>query len=461
MKITELRILPPLAIARLGSSPEPLDNYDVVVPAEHPLGYRRIEPAETFVVDPSTGEISTVVPGAIRFKDDAGRVRPVAPFLEVWAITGEGTLEPLTTTLLASVNRSPADVAWHVHVGNIKAFRRTRDPDDRIYAQLGPISDHAAHALLGQCGHFKPGKSLPFGAVRYVKPTDRFPEIRLRFTPAAGKVYGATAGDPNIVDDVYDASQGKWRGYVETDQTVAPALTAPSQTYAGDDDAQGNWVSRGYLDDECDGIVEVRLTMADDGGAARELAAFARIGAGPPSFAPDSFPVRSVADELEQALLGPEVGAQAPPLAVAEEILRRAFETVRLMNTAVLNGNAIFGQSGVARTMVLMDSYDFGRLFEPIAAPALVDNLALRALHQTVFTALRSGTAPWFASALREYTEVADMSDFARRKMPALMRGADGRLLALTRRQVDGVRKAASGEPSTDGTSAGGKTTDE
>jgi hypothetical protein len=288
--------------------------------------------------------------------------------------------------------------------------------------------------------------------VQYIKPTSQFPEVRFRFTPAAGRVYGATAGDPNIVDDVYDAVKGKWRGYVETDQTIAPELTAPSQTYAGDTDADGRWVSRGYLDDECDGIIEVRLTVSGEAGADRELSAFARVGAGPPSFAPDSFPVRSVADELEQALFGPDVEHADAPMDVAEEIVRRAFETVRLMNTAVLNGNAIFGRSGVARTMVLMDSYDFGRLFEPIAAPALVDNLALRALHQTVFTALRSGTAPWFVSALREYTEVADMSDMARRKMPALMRGADGRLLALTRRQVDGIRKAVSREAADAGT---------
>jgi hypothetical protein len=38
---------------------------------------------------------------------------------------------------------------------------------------------------------------------------------------------------------------------------------------------------------------------------------------------------------------------------------------------------------------------------------------------------------------------VGDLSNKGRRKMPALMRGADGRALALTRRQVDVIRKAA------------------
>ena len=48
--ITELRILPPLAIARLGSSPTPLDAYSLK-PSEDPLGYRRICPEETLVVE--------------------------------------------------------------------------------------------------------------------------------------------------------------------------------------------------------------------------------------------------------------------------------------------------------------------------------------------------------------------------------------------------------------------------
>jgi hypothetical protein len=44
---------------------------------------------------------------------------------------------------------------------------------------------------------------------------------------------------------------------------------------------------------------------------------------------------------------------------------------------------------------------------------------------------------------LREHDEVGDLTDAGRRKMPALMRGADARHLALTRRQVNKVRTAA------------------
>ncbi len=437
MSIHEIRILPPLAVARLGSSPLPLANYDVVVRPGDPLGYRHIVPAPTLAVDRASGEITAVeTPAEVRFKDDTGAIHPVAPFLELWARTSEEGLEPLTIALLAAEGLSPADVSWTVRVGNIKAFRRTGKEGDRIYAEAGPLSGHGVHPLLGHCANFKPGKTLPLGTVQYLKPTPRFPEIRLRFTPAEGKVYGPDPDDPNTVDDVYDATRGTWKGYIEP--SSGPLLTTPAQIFAGDAVGKDDWKSFGYLDDECDGLVEVHLTI---GG--HPLTAFARIGAGPPAFAPDSFPVRTVADELEQALLGPRVAAHDVPSAEAEEIVRRAFETVRLMNTAVMNGNVVDSQIDVASTMVRQDTGDFGRRFEPIMAPSLVDNLTLLNLHQSVFTALRSGTAPWFPDLLRRHDEIGDLSSVGRRKMPALMRGADGRYMALTRRQVDTVRKTA------------------
>ncbi|MCY1073209.1 hypothetical protein [Archangium lansingense] len=446
MTIKELRILPPLAIARLGEASEPLDNYELEVDPEDPLGYRRLRPAPTFRVDPVTGAISAFMPEEIRFKSPEGHIRPVAPFLEVWAVTSNDSLVPLTQELLAQNGLRPSDVKWEVRVGNIKPFRRTGDKNDKILASTGRFSDHDVHPLRGECRNFRTGKVLPLGSVRYIRPTDEFPEIRLRFTPAAGKVYGASEETPgsdgkptrdeNIADVIYDPKKGKWQGYAESS---GPTLTMPAQIYAGF--ARGDeQVSFGYLDDECDGLVHVQLKLK---GAAEPLKAFARIGAGPPAFAPDSFPVRTVADDLDQALNGTDASARDASLEAAEDIVRRAFETVRLMNTAVMNGNTVNGQVDVASTMVRQDTADTGRLFEPIMAPSLVDNLTIKALHQNVFTALRSGAAPWFSDVLRRHDEVGDLSNKGRRKMPALMRGADGRALTLTRRQVDIIRKAA------------------
>jgi hypothetical protein len=437
--IRELRILPPVAIGRFGSAPTPLDNYDAVVDPERPLGYRELRPMETLEVDVASGEIArTFVPERIAFTED-GRVRPVAPFLELWALTDGGELEPLTTALLEAEGAAPADVRWRARAANLKVFRRTGVADDRVEADTGEFSDNAQRPLTGECANFLAGKAIPLGAVQYVKPTAAHPEIRLRFTPAAGHVYGASNigtpdgppdGGDDVVDVVYDADRGGWTRHAD-----GAGSTAPGGIYYGRR-VGGRWVSYGYLDDGCDGILRAELTL---GG--RTLAAEARFAAGPPTYAPDSAPVRSVADELEQALLGPEVtGAEADPDGV-EEIVRRAFETVRLMNTAVMN--ELDGMPG--------HDEGEGRTNEPIMAPSLVDDVAVENLHQSLLTALRSGTAPWFADVLRDYDEIGDLTDRGRRKMPALMRGADGRHLALTRRQANLIRTLSRGPIFPDG----------
>ncbi len=446
MTIRELRILPPLAIGRLGGAPTPMDNYDVEVDPRRPLGNRRLVPTSTFEVDPDSGEIvRAFVPGELRFSQ-GGKARPVAPFLEVWALTEDGQLEPLTAELLSRCGASPTDIRWRVHLGNHKLYRRTGASGDKIEAQL-EVADHARHALEATSTHFWPHKRLPLGHVQYVKPTLEFPEIRLRYTPAGGYVYGSSKEPPgpgrpddkNIVEVLYDANKGKWLGYFDPPEG-APELTNPAQIYAGRQ-VGPNWVSKGYLDDECDGLIYVTLTAEG-----RTLSAYTRIGAGAPAYAPDGFPLRTVADELEQAIEGCEVDPEdvtAEEIAVVEEIVRRAFETVRLMNTVVMNGNTVDGQVNVASTMVRQDTGDTGRYFEPIMARSIVDTVALENLHQNLLVALRSGTAPWFADVLRDHDEVGDLSAKGRRKMPAMMRGADGRYLTLTRRQVSIIRAVA------------------
>ena len=421
MTIRGIRILPPFAIARLGSSPEPLENYDVRVAADDPLGFRQIHGAETLVVDRRRGTISrSYTPKSIRFKDGRGRVKPVAPFLEVWADV-DGALVPLTKALLEKNKLSVDDVEWRAQVGNHKAFRRTGKAPDRIDADTGWFRGHGLHPLTGQCENFLDGKSIPFGDVQFLRPGRKFPEIRLRFTPAKGYIYGAVPRHrkADVKAVVYDSHRGSWSGYSDDDAVPSSITTSPSPIYAN-------------LDDECDGIVEVRI----EAGRKTVLQAFARIGAGPPDFAPDSFPVRTIADDLEQALLGPDPDNDEVSPEWTEEIIRRAFETMRLQNTAALNGNVLDG--GVANSMASQDAR-MGRALEPIMAPAIVDSVALQALHQSVFAAIRSGSATWFGQVLRRFDDVGDLTDRGRRKMPAMMRGSDGLHLALTRRQHNAV----------------------
>lgn len=451
MALIELRILPPLAIGRLGAAATPLEAFDLETNAARPLDFRSIVPKTSFEVDTNTGEIvRAYVPERIVFKDADRKIRPVAPFLEVYARTAAAPNElvPLTLDLLRAEGLTLDAIAWTVSVGNIKLFRRTNDVNDKIEAQVANLKTHARTPLLGTCANFLAGRVLPLGHVQFIKPTDAHPGIRLRFTPAAGAVYGASrerytspttvVPDPIIDRDeliLYDDKKGTWRGYKES---VGPTLTNPAQIYAGYADGAYQ-VSWGYLDDECDGYARVELKLADGS----TLAAQAHIGAGPPAFAPDTLPVRVVSDELEQILHGPVVAEERIPLDQAEELVRRALETVRLMNTAVMNGNALDGRLNVASTMVRQDTNDFERYYAPLAAPSIVDNLALRALHERVFAGLAGGGAAWFAQVLRRPEEIGDLSDAARRKMPALMRGADGRGLTLTRRQIDLVTKAA------------------
>src|SRR5271165_1673534 len=100
MTIRELRILPPFAIGRLGSAPDPLDNYTIEDNPDHPLEFRQVKPASTLIVDEATGEISeSRIPETMTFKQN-GRIRPVAPFLEVFVVTSDDLLRPLTLGLL-------------------------------------------------------------------------------------------------------------------------------------------------------------------------------------------------------------------------------------------------------------------------------------------------------------------------------------------------------------------------
>jgi hypothetical protein len=451
MTFVGLSILPPLAIGRLGSSPEPLENYELDLPADG-LGFRKIVPAETLYIDPTTGAVAKAKkPEVVKFRD-GDRIRPVAPFLEVFAHMDDGVVRPLTLELLGAKRPEDAKVRWSITVGNIKAYRRTGDENDKAIASI-EVTDHESHPLLARAANFIAGKTVPLGSVRYIRPTVAFPEIRLRFTPAAGIVYGAKRTrmqvdeygnraehpDPILLRDeqfVYDAAKPKqqWVGWV--DKGVATD-TNPGAIYAGFVNKDGNQESWGYLDDECDGIVTVTVTLPDG----RELSAYGRIGAGPPNFAPDGFPVRTVNDELIQALLGKDVETADATLVEAEDILRRAAETVRLMNVAVMNGNPVDGVAVPASTMPAQDANDTHRNLAPVTGPGIVDSRSILALHHAALAALRAGAAPWFSDLLRRPEEIGDLSDAARRKMPALMRGADARYLTLTRRQIDTIVK--------------------
>lgn len=453
MSIRELRILPPLSFARLGSAPDPMDNYTLEDDPDRPFGFRRIKPAETLIVDAETGEIcASRIPKKITFKQN-GRIRPVAPFLEVFALTENGVLEPLTLDLLRRNNLDVSSISWSASVANRKIVRRTNDNHDLVAAQTGWFSNHAPQRLKGYCKNFISPKSfVDFGHVRFIKPNENFPQIRLRFTPARGLIYGPNYHKRDRVTEgraIYNHKK-KWAKFDATktktgnfqNETLPPSLFAifpPAPPWLYDNKAVG----RGYLDDACDGLVEVRLALPGKSF----LTATARISSGPPAVIPDSYFVRSLADDLEQAIHGPKVRDDEPhevTRARAEDIIRRAYETVRFMNVAVMNGNNFQGRHALLLdSMPEEEAADTERAIRPIIASGTVDTLAILALHEQVYAALRGGAEPWFLRLLRQPDEVADYTDRGRRKMPALMCGADNSYLALTYRQIDTICKAS------------------
>jgi hypothetical protein len=469
MVIKELRILPPLAFARLGSAAEPLDNYTVEV-VEDPVdpldNYRQIKPAATLVVDETTGEVTAAsTPSAITFKQD-GRIRPVAPFLEVFAVTGKDKLEPLTVGLLQRAGLEPANVSWRVVVANRKVVRRTDNERDLVAADTQWFSGHEPQPLRGYCKNFiSSDRFIDLGRVRYLKPNEKFPGIRLRFTPAHGLIYGPRLKekDPLISHDraIYDVKKGSWyefqvippqepgpgsaRGF--QDETMPPSLFAikpPAPPWLHDDKA----ISRGYLDDACDGFVEVALTLRNG----KQLIARSRIVSAPPLLVPDSFMVRTLADEFDQIIHGPTVSKTEPPevtRARAEDIIRRAYETVHFLNVEVMNGDDVGDRAAEELdTMPAEEAFGTQRMMRPIfdKKSGRTNTLAALEQHRIAFQWIREGNATLILPYLRQPDEVADYTDTGRRKMPALMCGADNNYLALTHRQIDTIRKTATGK---------------
>jgi hypothetical protein len=488
MRIKALRLLPPLAFARFGSArEEPQPNFEVKINKDNPLGFRDIDPAQTLKVE-KDGSVSILSTDERKLKllaaaDDpkaklaelnkmfrvGNLIRPVAPFFELFAILDNAPkkLAPVTPDLLKRCGVDRSAVQWKVHVENRKVFRRTGDRKDIVTARTRWFSHHDRRWLHGKCAHFIKGKTIDFGYVQFVRPTpthDLRSHLCLRFTPASGKIYGparprhTVSHDAGYVERIY--KEGDWPGFDNEKpdkrkldkrkrrsrgswphETLPPSLYAnrnppPAAPWLNQDRA----VSRGYLDDACDGFVCVRIRGRD------ELQAKARICVAPPAFIPDSQFVRTLADDLDQIVNGPKADDLKPAEARerALDIVRRAYETVRFMNVAVMNGNPVNGRPAEAfDTMPAEEAFDTQRPVRPVMAPASADTTAVLAVHQQVFAALSSGAVPWFLQLLRKPEEVGDLTDKGRRKMPALMSGADAYYLALTRRQIKTIEKAA------------------
>jgi hypothetical protein len=515
-RIVSLLILPPLAVARLGASDTPLEAFEWREdPTIHGDGRTVIAPAVTLAVQ-RDGSVFPYVPGHLRFKD-GGLYRPVAPFFELWVVLqGEGANTdspapaksqpvPLTHKLLRDMGGSLEGVAWVVSVANLKAARRTGDLACGFSAEVRLHGDqHTARPLLAWSPRAPGGEPLVLaerpillGHAQVIRPIVAqemgvdLDVLRLRYTPAAGEVYGPPGADtgpaPGTMRDHLIVRpenrilnpNASWISYnADYARFDNPE---PSDTYDGADIGSGR--SWGVVDDTCDGIIEAQVVI--DG--VRKVAR-ARIVTGPPDFAPDRRPFVSLADDLaDRELALPDVDS---PVTLAEiaDLFRRVFETVSLFNLDALRSRAISENSGRDGTPVtglpLTDEGSMTDKDKPFADDKLIDSLGpgpaarlplgyaaaassihgpLTDLDQLLFflTSNRdrvrqiirpswgafpelSPTTPHETAPPRERrdprVERDQMHDM---RMPPYMRDSDATALSITRRQYDTIMAVA------------------
>lgn len=379
---------PPMAIARLGGSDTPLESFSW---SENPslfgAGQTVITPQTSLEIQ-SDGSVRPYLPSFIRFRDNF-KLRPVAPFFELWAkvrnIKDNSISEvPLTLSLLEQLGGSLEGLTYHVIAANRKAERRTGDIACGFVARLDVRgNDHRRRQLLAVSPRTVGGEPLvmdshpvPLGFIQVIKPiraivpkdsdaaadTLVVPSVkemdvdlgvlRIRFTPGKGEVYSpplattAPAPGTNRIHEIVKPEnrflnpRSAWNKYdADYSKFYNPE---PSDTYDGagiDYSSPEKNISWGVVDDTCDGLIEAYLVI--NGVRFR---AFARIFVGPPDFAPDKRHFLSLADDLADRELSPvEVTEETEELMIAEvaDIFQRVFETVSLTNLDSLRNYSI------------------------------------------------------------------------------------------------------------------------
>ncbi len=381
-RIVELFFRPPMAVARMGSSDTPLEAFDwYTARSPHSMSETLIRPAVSFEVLPDSS-IRPYLPAELRFKDDDGAIRPVAPFFELWvrlqsSVDGSFAETPLTLDVLRRYGMSVEHLWFRVTAANRKAQRRTGSAACACIARAEARgSDYGRKPLLGVSPHSQgqqplvlPNNPIPMGSFQLIRQVDENVDmegeqidrgvIRLRFTPGKGKVYGpptATSAPASPLQPGQALPPACEDGRIH--EIVPPenrflnpdtpwsqfammkgefADTLPYDSYDGAN--VGDNVSWAVLDDACDALIEATLADGFQG-----LRATARVFSGPPAFAPDHQPFYSVADDLADRDLKPPVVNESTYEAVKDEIVdlfRRAFDVASMLNLDAARSRAI------------------------------------------------------------------------------------------------------------------------
>ncbi|WP_074125204.1 hypothetical protein [Bradyrhizobium sp. NAS96.2] len=376
----ELFFLPPMAIGRLGSSDAPLASFSwAEANTRHDANETIITPALSLRVEPDDS-VAPYLPDEIDFKDELGRIRPVAPFFELWAKMQSregGTVDvPVTLDLLKHLGATPHNVSYEITLANHKAARRAADSACAFSARVMVAGDnHRRQELLAFSPHtagqeplVRPERPIPLGTFQVIRPVPNKDEgrgvdrsiLRVRFTPPAGLVYGpptAVNGPaPQVMPGVYEAAGiqfGRVHEIVPPERRILNPATMwsryimmnghfedPQPQDGYDGAAVGNFQSWGCVDDTSDGLIVATLAVHG-----RRFRAAARVFSSPPDFAPDRRPFFSIGDDIADRELPPLPTVDAETFKVSKEeivdLFHRAFETASLFNLDAIRTRAL------------------------------------------------------------------------------------------------------------------------
>jgi hypothetical protein len=483
--IESLWIVPPIAVARLGSSDRPCGSFEWGPSDTSPggTGKTTLVPLESLELA-EDGEVRSVPAGPeLIFKDqDASgtwRFRPVCPYFELhgrWTDGDGSETGPVTEAVLKGFGLTTADIRWTISLANLKAYQFTLAESDRVECVLElPGNATGRMELRASCSQGDAGRrlipdrsSIPVGSVQLSKPSTDFPELRLRFYSPAGLVYGPTDLKERIASE---PEPGEWRGFDLPDRLILnPDAFWPNYVFGSqvglpmipNDNRKvpsgihamfrSNRQSLGLLDDVTDGII--RCTIGDK-------QAVARIAVGPPDFAPDRRHPVSIqdgfVDRMDRAAIRAGI-SMAELNELVKDLFERALETSDGMNKDTELDRLHGGREPGDRLRRVTGDHDQAAIatiwptrdeIAPTAhrADALPVSFSGRRKHR------RYVAIEYLRDRLREDPALIDkwirkprdgFQDFDRR-MPALMRGSHGGPMNVTQRQYEMLKAWVAG----------------
>jgi hypothetical protein len=359
--LNELFFRPPLAIARLGGSPTPVEAFlwdeD---PSRYGAGRTAIAPALSFDID-AHDVPRPYMPAVVHFTDEHG-IRPAAPFFELWATVdrdGTPTEEPVTLKLLDELGAGLGRVTYDLELANRKAARRSGDAANAFAASARRNAANTGRVPLLASSDAAPGteplvfreQPIPLGALWVLRPVAAFEEgvdlsvLRVRFVPPKGLVYG-----PPSATEAPDPTTGRNHEIVTPENRILNQAASwcsydgsyryfdnpePADTYDGADVDQSIDANQslGVVDDTSDGILRARLVLGE-----REHVATARLVVAPPDYAPDRRFFLTLADDLCDRELPPIADPTADEVA---DLFQRVYETMSLQNVDYTRDRAL------------------------------------------------------------------------------------------------------------------------